>query len=351
MKYVNIQLHSYKQSFFPFSPSPFSSFLHSVSRLSLYFEFDIRIQLKSGEIYFTRFIHIYDLEFLCVWICIFSDRRMGGNPCNHSSKAGRQCFKRCATSWHPSEWQMDCVFDSNYHTYGCNKLFFSLSPTHFSSLSVAVLASHNIANAFIYTVWFLTGNIVGGDIRIFRKEDTHSFKLMAEANDPDPLPVEYISFGSYNTNLVKFYFNCSFSFATPDAVYDTTDHPLLARDVPASIDLRNCMWLHFQLSKKNHNQLVEPCSFVLSLSFSLFRVYFCLSSWKFHISPRHKVCLLCNFRQWLQEFRQNKRYQKFPTRRFHSAHYSVHSRSTRWTHSTCNIKPSKFRTRFRLWIW
>lgn len=64
---------------------------------------------------------------------------------------------------------------------------------------------------------------------------------MAEAEDPEPLPVEYISFGSYNANLVKFYFNCSFSFATPDAVFDTTDHPLLAKDVPASIDLRNCM--------------------------------------------------------------------------------------------------------------
>lgn len=99
---------------------------------------------------------------------------------------------------------------------------------------------------------------------------------MAEANDPDPLPVEYISFGSYNTNLVKFYFNCSFSFATPDAVYDTTDHPLLARDVPASIDLRNCMWLHFQLSKKNTtNQLNLAHSSSLSLSLSFVCIFVC----------------------------------------------------------------------------
>lgn len=78
---------------------------------------------------------------------------------------------------------------------------------------------------------------------MFRKEGLHSFKLMAEANDPDPLPVEYISFGSYNTNPVQFYFNCSFSFATPDTVSTTTDHPLLANDVPSTIDLRNCKHL------------------------------------------------------------------------------------------------------------
>lgn len=88
---------------------------------------------------------------------------------------------------------------------------------------------------------------------------------MADANDPDPLPIEYISFGSYNTNLVKFYFNCSFSFATPDAVYDTTDHPLLAKDVPASIDLRNCM---FSIITQNHNQLVYFCFPLILFFFS-----------------------------------------------------------------------------------
>lgn len=80
----------------------------------------------------------------------------------------------------------------------------------------------------------------GGDIKIFRKEDLQSFKLIAEASDPNPIPVEYISFGSYNANLVKFYFNCSFSFATPDTISTATDHPLLARDVTSTIDLRNC---------------------------------------------------------------------------------------------------------------
>lgn len=129
----------------------------------------------------------------------------------------------------------------------------------------------------------LNAKFTGGDIRIFRKEDTHSFKLMAEANDPDPLHVEYISFGSWNMNLVKFYFNCSFSFATPDAVYDTTDHPLLAKDVPATIDLRNCRWHVFNFPekkkrKKYHNQLVNLCS--------LFRLP--LDFWHF-ISPRYKV--------------------------------------------------------------
>lgn len=80
----------------------------------------------------------------------------------------------------------------------------------------------------------------GGDIKIFRKEDLQSFKLIAEATDPNPIPVEYISFGSYNANLVKFYFNCSFSFSTPDTISTATDHPLLARDVTSTIDLRNC---------------------------------------------------------------------------------------------------------------
>lgn len=110
---------------------------------------------------------------------------------------------------------------------------------------VCIYLLYLLISMFFFSLHFLGGLenfYIGGDIRIFRKEDTHPFKLMAEANDPDPIPVEYISFGSWGTNLVKFYFNCSFSFATPDAVYDTTDHPLLARDVPSSIDVRNCMW-------------------------------------------------------------------------------------------------------------
>lgn len=81
----------------------------------------------------------------------------------------------------------------------------------------------------------------GGDIKIYRKEGLHSFELAAEANDPNPLKVEYISFGSYQTNRVQFYFNCSFSFATPDSVATAIDHPLLAKeDVPPFVDLRNC---------------------------------------------------------------------------------------------------------------
>lgn len=107
---------------------------------------------------------------------------------------------------------------------------------------------------------FLIQITTRGDIRIFRKEDTHPFKLMAEANDPDPIPVEYISFGSWGTNLVKFYFNCSFSFATPDAVYDTTDHPLLARDVPSSVDVRNFLVTkcgYYAVSNYDYKQFVK----------------------------------------------------------------------------------------------
>lgn len=80
-----------------------------------------------------------------------------------------------------------------------------------------------------------------GDIKIYRKDGLQAFELVAEANDPNPIPVEFISFGSYQTNRVQFFFNCSFSFATPDSVSSATDHPLLAKaDVPPSVDLRNC---------------------------------------------------------------------------------------------------------------
>lgn len=90
------------------------------------------------------------------------------------------------------------------------------------------------------TISFLL-SFIGGDIKIYRKEGLHAFELAAEANDPNPLKVEYISFGSYQTNRVQFYFNCSFSFATPDSVATALDHPLLAReDVPPFVDLRNC---------------------------------------------------------------------------------------------------------------
>lgn len=42
--------------------------------------------------------------------------------------------------------------------------------------------------------------------------------MIGETSDSHPIPVEYVSFGSWESNLVKFYFNCSFSFPLPDAV-------------------------------------------------------------------------------------------------------------------------------------
>lgn len=91
----------------------------------------------------------------------------------------------------------------------------------------------------LFGIWI--GKIVEGDIRLFRKKDTFAYKLIAKAHDPEPFSVDYISFGSSDTSLAKFYFNCSFSLATPDAIYDTTDHPLLVNTVPASINLKNRM--------------------------------------------------------------------------------------------------------------
>lgn len=115
-----------------------------------------------------------------------------------------------------------------------SKSFISFKLRHVSAvwlLSIAECVQFHIS---IYP-------LAGGDIKIYRKDGLRAFQLTAEANDPDPLPVEYISFGSYQTNRVQFYFNCSFSFATPDSVSTATDHPLLAKeDVPPSVDLRNC---------------------------------------------------------------------------------------------------------------
>lgn len=42
--------------------------------------------------------------------------------------------------------------------------------------------------------------------------------MLIEAKDPNPIPVKYVSFGSFKTSLVKYSFNCSFSFALPDTI-------------------------------------------------------------------------------------------------------------------------------------
>lgn len=80
-----------------------------------------------------------------------------------------------------------------------------------------------------------------GDIRILRQNSSDLFELVAEATDSNPIPVEYISFGSWGTNLVRFYFNCSFNFGMPKSVSTTTHHPLLAKEeLPPSVYWRNC---------------------------------------------------------------------------------------------------------------
>lgn len=119
-----------------------------------------------------------------------------------------------------------------------NKSFSSYKSHHVSKMFSCI---HMGMRTHIYNSF----SLAGGDIKIYRKEGLHSFELTAEANDPNPLPVEFISFGSYQTNRVQFYFNCSFSFATPDSVSTSIDHPLLAKeDVPPSVDLRNCKCKH-----------------------------------------------------------------------------------------------------------
>lgn len=87
----------------------------------------------------------------------------------------------------------------------------------------------------------LIGNIAEGDIRLFRKKPTFPFKLIAKAHDPEPFSIDDIGFGSSDANLAKFYFDCSFSVATPDAMYENTPHPLLVNTVPESVNLKNRM--------------------------------------------------------------------------------------------------------------
>lgn len=80
-----------------------------------------------------------------------------------------------------------------------------------------------------------------GDIRIFRQDSSGSFQLAAEATDSNPIPVQYISFRSWATVSVQFYFNCSFNFVMPESVSTATHHPLLAKEelIPP-VDWRNC---------------------------------------------------------------------------------------------------------------
>lgn len=61
---------------------------------------------------------------------------------------------------------------------------------------------------------------------------------MAEASDANPIPVEYVSFGSMQSNnIVKYNFNCS---TKVDASSDSTSTYIDS----ASADLRNSETLH-----------------------------------------------------------------------------------------------------------
>lgn len=104
---------------------------------------------------------------------------------------------------------------------------------------MSILKSVDIHNKFFF---FLLSHS-GGHIKLFRREEDSSFKLIIEATDPDPIPVEYIHFGNCCGFSSKFYFNCSFGITTPDldmAAY----HPLLIRDaLPSTTSLTNCKTL------------------------------------------------------------------------------------------------------------
>lgn len=125
----------------------------------------------------------------------------------------------------------------------------SVSPDKWIPFVIQITTSKILASSWIHSTefCFFFSCVLAGHIRVFRKEEDESFKLIIEANNPEPIPVEYISFGSYANNLVKYYFNCSFSFGTPDTV-SRPDHPSLVRDIiPSSIGLRNCktLWSKF----------------------------------------------------------------------------------------------------------
>lgn len=90
-----------------------------------------------------------------------------------------------------------------------------------------------------YTV-FLVEITDSGDIKIFSRDGLRPFKLVTGATDPNPIKVQYISFGSYLGTKVQTYFNCSLPIAPPDVAHANPDHPLLINNVPKALDLRNC---------------------------------------------------------------------------------------------------------------
>lgn len=107
-----------------------------------YWKISWRVVEFGDSSIFMLFILFYFISFFSTNLA--SDRRMGRTACHHTSQTGCQCFAWSSTGGYFSKWQMDCVFDSNYDTYGCNKLFF-LSSFRFVSFRYGLSLSSNLS--------------------------------------------------------------------------------------------------------------------------------------------------------------------------------------------------------------
>lgn len=108
-----------------------------------------------------------------------------------------------------------------------------------------------------------------GQIEVFSKHDHTQFRLIASVDDQKynpTIPLQYISFASFNETPIQFYYDCSMTPSYIDTEtakrYANPGHPLLIED-PAfrtPIDKRNCKWFFFECYQLNC-LLVGGCLF------------------------------------------------------------------------------------------
>lgn len=73
---------------------------------------------------------------------------------------------------------------------------------------------------FLFFLILTATAIDDGIIKLFRKDEEDSYRPIIVAIDLNQIPVEYISFGSWGSNHVEIFFDCSFNTVSPDAVSD-----------------------------------------------------------------------------------------------------------------------------------
>lgn len=94
---------------------------------------------------------------------------------------------------------------------------------------------------------------LAGDIELFSKHDHTQYKLLATIDDRtysrQMVPLNYLSFASFNNTPMQFYYDCSIVPSYIDTQvakkYANPGHPILLEDPPfqTPIDKRNCKFL------------------------------------------------------------------------------------------------------------